>query len=253
MNTYVNVGSSKDFLLRRALLVYGESSYDGFPYRHPFVTVHDVKHEDGQARFGAGTLVTPGLLASLIKDLGQSVPIEILPECTLVRTAEMIVWWSPASTRTMYFVNRGGDKGLHDLSGKQYPHPPLLFKASGSYIWIRALAENKRPVAETKLHMAPYWNCYDNAVVCTGSTNIPQQKSVAAIQEWERWFFQSAFSHAAGVTKHTKYRAGLLAMWKSLQGKKQFPTKYLVPVKQNLQQFVASNDTSYGIRQDNHA
>jgi PRTRC genetic system protein B len=252
MKTYVHVGSSKDFLLNRALLVYGESSYDGFPSRHPFVTVHEVKHADGQARLGAGTLVTPSLLASLINDLGQSVPVEILPECTLVRTAEMMVWWSPASTRTMYFVNRGDDKGLRELNGKQYPHPPLLFKISGRSIWIRALAENRRPEAETKLCMAPYWNCYDNAVVCTGSTRTPQQKSVAAIREWERWFFQSAFSHAAGVTKHTLFPGGLLAMWRYLQGKKQFPAKYLVPLKQNLEQFVASNDTSYANRQGNN-
>ncbi len=149
----------------------------------------------------------------------------------------------------MYFVNPADDKGLRELNGKQYPHPPLLFKVSGRNIWVRALAENKRPVAKTKLCMAPYWNCYDNAVVCTGSATIPNQKSVAAIREWERWFFQSEFSHAAGVMKHTLHPRGLLAMWRELQGKKQFPAEYLVPLKQNLEQFVASNDTSYARRQ----
>jgi len=29
--------------------MYGTSSYQGFPYRHPFVTLHEVIH-DGTAR-----------------------------------------------------------------------------------------------------------------------------------------------------------------------------------------------------------
>jgi PRTRC genetic system protein B len=252
MKTYVNVGSSRNFQLSRALLVYGESSYNGFPYRHPFVTLHEVIHDQGEARLGAAQLVTPGLLASLVADLGQSVPVEILPDCVLARTANMVVWWSPAKTRAMFFSDRGGDTTLHGFSGKQYPHPPLLFKASGRSLWIRALAQNTRPVADTKLCMAPYWNCYDNAVVCTGSMKTPQQKSIAAIREWEESFFQSAFSHAAGVQKHTCYPGGVLALWRSLQGKKVFPTKYLFPLKQTVEEFVTCNDTSYATQARNH-
>ena len=44
-----------------------------------------------------------------------------------------------------------------------------------------ALAKDERPKAETKLCIAPYWNCYDNGVCCTGSMKIPQEKSVTAI------------------------------------------------------------------------
>ncbi len=233
--------------------MYGESSYNGYPYRHPFVTLHDVIHQEDEVRLGAAQLLTPDVLCALVADLGQSLPVEILPECVLARTADMVVWWSPASIRTMFFSDRSGDKALRGLSGKQYPHPPLLFKASGSNLWIRALAENRRPEAKTKVCMAPYWNCYDNAVVCTGTMRIPQQKSVAAIREWEQSFFRSAFSHAAGVTKHTLYPGGVLALWRSLQGKKQFPAKYLVPLDQTLEQFVTCNDTSYTNQLRNNA
>lgn len=253
MKTYVNVGSSQDFKLSRALLVYGESSYNGYPYRHPFVTLHDVIHEEGEVRLGAAQLLAPESLLSLVADLGQSLPVEILPECVLGRTADMVVWWSPAQTRAMFFSDRAGDKTLRQLNGKQYPHPALLFKASGRNLWIRALAQNARPVASTKLSMAPYWNCYDNAVVCTGTMRIPQQKSVTAIPVWEQSFFQSAFSHAAGVTKHTRYPGGLLALWRFLQGKKHFPAKYLFSLDQTLEQFVTDNDTSYRNQPRNHA
>ena len=95
MNTYVNIGSSQDFRLARALLVYGTSSYDGFPYRHPFVTLHEVIHDNDGVRLGEGQLATPQMLIDLMVQLGRSVPIEILPERVLVRTPELIVWWTP--------------------------------------------------------------------------------------------------------------------------------------------------------------
>ncbi len=246
MNISANIGSSQDFRLSRVLLVYGKSSYDGYPYRHPFVTLHEVIHDGDVARLAAGQLMTPQMLIDLMAGLGRSVPSEILPERVLVRTAEMIVWWSPAREQTMFFSDRGNDRSLKNMNGKLYPHPPLLFKACGSHLWVRALTKEKRPTAETRLCMAPYWNCYDNGVCCTGSMKIPQEKSVAAIDLWEESFFQSEFTHASGVRKHVRYRGGFLAMWESLAEQKAFPEKYLVKLPQTLAEFVRNDDHSYG-------
>lgn len=207
--------------------------------------MHDVAHEEGDVRLGPAQLLTQDMLRTLIAELGQSPEIEILPENVIARTADVIVWWSPAQIRTMFFTDRGGDKALRELNGKRYPHPPLVFRASGNHLWIRVLRRNERPNPDTKMHMAPYWNCYDNGSVCTGTMRIPQQKSVAAIVEWEQSFFNSAFSHAAGVTRHTKYPQGLLAMWKGLRGKIRFPAQYLFPLNETLEQFVTRDDTTY--------
>lgn len=162
-----------------------------------------------------------------------------------MRTADTIVWWMPTCTRTMFFSDRGGDAALQKMNGKGYPQPPLVFKASGSHLWVRALPENRRPKSDTKMCMAPYWNCYDNGVVCTGTMTIPREKSVTAIELWEQSFFQSEFTHAAGVGKHTKYPGGLLAMWQSLGNKKRCPRKYLIGLKQSLAELVNDNDQSY--------
>src|SRR6266403_4063846 len=70
MNISVNIGSSQDFRLSRALLVYGTSSYDGFPYRHPFVTLHEVVHDEEGARLAEGQLATPQMLIDLMVRLG---------------------------------------------------------------------------------------------------------------------------------------------------------------------------------------
>src|ERR1700733_1239695 len=129
MNISVNLGSSHDFRLSRTLLVYGQSSYQGYPYRHPFVTLHEVMHDGDVARLAEGQLMTPQMLIDLMAGLGRSVPAEILPARVLVRTAEMIVWWTPARDRTLFFSNNRRDPALKNMNGRLYPHPPLLFRA----------------------------------------------------------------------------------------------------------------------------
>ena len=225
--------------------MYGTSSYQGFPYRHPFVTLHEVVHDGGHARLAEGQLMTPEMLIDVMANLGRSVPVEILPERVLVRTAEMTVWWLRASERMMFFSDRGDDPLLKKMNGRRYPHPPLLFKACGSHLWIRALERSERPRPETRMCMAPYWNSYDNGVVCTGSMKTPCEKSVGAIEIWEQSFFQSEFTHASGTRKHTRFPGGLLAMWQFLEGKKEFPSKYLVRLHQTLADFVSDHDHSY--------
>jgi PRTRC genetic system protein B len=209
------------------------------------VTLHEVIHDGKDARLAEGQLMTPQMLIDMTASLGRSVPVEILPARVLVRTAEMIVWWKPASERTMFFSDRGNDPLLKKMNGRRYPHPALLFKASGAHLWIRALAQCERPKAETRMCMAPYWNCYDNGVVCTGSMKIPREKSVAAIELWEQSFFQSEFTHASGIRRHTTFSGGLVAMWQSLRAKKQFPSKYLVKLPQTLAEFVNDHDHGY--------
>src|SRR5260370_12245859 len=112
MNTSVNIGSTQDFRLSRALLVYGKSSYDAFPYRHPFIVVHEIIHDDEGARLAEGQLVTPQMLIDLTVSLGQSVPIEILPERVIVRTLDSIVWCTPPPDRTMFFTHPVPDSVL---------------------------------------------------------------------------------------------------------------------------------------------
>ncbi len=245
MNTSVKIGSTQDFRLNRALLVYGKSSYDAFPYRHPFIVVHDVIHDDDGARLAEGQLVTPQMLIDLMVGLGQRAPIEILPDRVIVRTLDSIVWWTPAQERIMFFSDRGNDASLKKMNAKHYPHPPLLFKTSGTHLSVRALLDNKRPTSETKLYAAPYWNCYENGIVCTGTMKIPREKSVAAIEVWEESFFQSEFTHGAGVRNQVRYPGGFLSMWESLEGKRKFPSRYLVEAKQTVAEFVNVDDHRY--------
>lgn len=227
------------------LLLFQNKDHDSAP---PFVTVHDAVHEkDGAARVGTGRLLTPQALRSLLAEAGQATPIEILPERVLARTADIIVWWSPASIRPMFFKDVN-DARAAELNAKEYPHPPLLWRTRGREIWIRALARNERPQADAQLYTAPYWNTYDNGSLCTGTMRIPETRNVTGIKQWEESFFRSAFTHAADVTKHSLYPGDVLEMWKSLQGKEHFPLEYLSPAEQTLEEFVTSDDNSYQTR-----
>lgn len=207
------------------------------------MTLHEVIHEGEAARLGTGHLVTPQMLTHLMNDLGQSTPTEILPERVLVRTANTVVWWKPASQAVMFFSDRGGDAMLKRLNGKRFPHPPLLFKVNCSNLWIRALGANQRPTAKSALYLAPYWNCYDNGSLCTGTMRIPRENSVVAIEDWEQSFFRSEFTHAGGAGKRTTYPGGVLAMWQTLLTRSRFPVRYLVKVKQTLGEFASDHES----------
>jgi PRTRC genetic system protein B len=82
------------------------------------------------------------------------------------------------------------------LNGMQFSQPPLVWRVRHGGLSIRALAENKRPNVETRLAVAPFWNLSDNGSVCIGSMRCPESSSVASIEEWEKGFYESAFTHA---------------------------------------------------------
>jgi PRTRC genetic system protein B len=71
----------------------------------------------------------------------------------------------------MFYQNSEGKAA--GLNGRIFPQPPLVWRVADGQLKIRALTENKRPEAKTKLAVAPYWNLSDNGTVCTGSMRRP--------------------------------------------------------------------------------
>ena len=125
----------------------------------------------------AGQSVTTGFLETLAKGLGASMAAEVLPEHVLARTPELIAWWSRAQSRLMFFGD--GDPKTRNLNGKMYPHPALVFMIHGRELFVRALAENRRPKSDTRLRNAPYWNTDTQGRVCLGSMRVPEEVSAS--------------------------------------------------------------------------
>jgi len=234
MNAYVDVGGSEVLALKGALLVYQGKS-------RGFVTWHAVRQapEEGAPFLGEAQELTTEFVHHLAQGLGTRVPTEIFPENVLARTAETIVWWTPGMVRTMFFAVHDAD--AHKLSGQRFPQPPLVWRVTGKDLWVRALPENRRPVAKTALMVAPYWNVDgETGWTCQGSMRSPDDLAVDTLRPWELAFFQSEFTHHTGTRRLTSHAGGFLGLWRSLtKGQPSFPVKYLTPAKETLQEFIA--------------
>ena len=132
------------------------------------------------------------------------------------------------------------EKDAYGLNGHRFFQPPLVWKVSGTDLWVRALQENRRPAAHTPLMIAPYWNVDgETGWICQGSMRSPEGPSVSAIPAWEQAFFQSEFTHHTGTKRLTTHPEGFLGLWRSLAGvRRKFPLKYLAPAHDTLQEFI---------------
>lgn len=233
MEAHVDIGGSEVLELKGALLVYGGKS-------RGFVTWHKVSRSNaaGAPFLGEAEELTTEFVHHLAQELGTEIPTEVLPGNILARTAESIVWWTPAKPRTLFFAAH--DEGASKLNGRRFPQPALVWKVSGSELWIRAISGNQRPATATQLMVAPYWNVDgETGWTCQGSMRSPDDPGVAAIPQWEHAFFQSEFTHHTGARKLTSHSGGFLGLWTSLAGsQRRFPAKYLTPAKETLQEFI---------------
>jgi PRTRC genetic system protein B len=234
MNAYIDIGGTEVLTLQGALLVYRGRS-------HGFVAWHEVRRSGtGGAPFlGEAQELTTDFVHGLAQGLGTSIPTEIFPENILARTAEIMAWWTPAKARTMFFAPH--DKEAYRLNGQRFFQPPLVWKVSGRELWIRALRKNRRPVADSPLMIAPYWNVDgETGWTCQGSMRSPEDRGVNAIPDWERAFFQSEFTHRTGTKSLTTHLGGFLGLWRSLVGgRRKFPLNYLAPAHETLREFIS--------------
>jgi PRTRC genetic system protein B len=136
----------------------------------------------------------------------------------------------------MFYEN--SEKKATGLNGRTFPQPALAWRVDNGDLKISALAENRRPNATTTLGVAPFWNLSDDGRVCTGTMRRPDSARAASIPEWERGFYESAFTHA-NVGRLTRHLGGFEGLWSDVAGKRTpFPVKTLIQLPQTLAQFV---------------
>lgn len=231
MQTFVSLAASQTLALQSAILLY----------RGPraFATWHSVAINDKNGlSLSEAQPLTLDFVRAISQGLASHPPIEVLPENVLVRTADVLVWWTAATQRTMFF--RATDESVVRLNGQRFSHPPLVWKVSGHELWVRALKKDARPTADTPLFVAPYWNVNgEDGLTCQGSMRSPEDAGVESIRQWEQAFFQSEFTHSTGVRPLTNHSRGFAGLWERLADSgKLFPTNRLVAAKQTLWQFV---------------
>ena len=231
MEVGIAIGETHRFELREALLIYAENRNGAFTTRH---TV--TPQEAGPPTLGPGQPLTMAFVESLVRSIGGEARAEVLPENVLVMTDRMLCWWTPPRQRQMFSNNAEGK--CRALNGKVFPQPPLVWRVSDGGLSLRALTTNKRPQADRKLAVAPYWNMSDDGSVCTGTMRRPSGLSISTIEAWEKGFYESEFTHA-NVGRTTRHKKGFEALWNSIVGRRtRFPVDMLIPLPQTLAQFV---------------
>ena len=230
MKAFVEIGANREFKLSEAVLVY-RSGDNG-----AFASLHKVEQaQDGVPYLAAGESLTTAFVRTLAEGLGARVKAEILPDNVLARTPDLLVWWSRPRRRVMFFG--GTDEEARKLNGLIFPHPALVFKVAGRDLFVRALARNARPVYNSPLKTAPYWNTDNRGLVCAGTMRVPDGSDVSSIPQWEAAYFQSEFTHAAGAVRLTSHPGGFVGLWRKLAGRKTFPIQYLTNAGETLEEF----------------
>jgi PRTRC genetic system protein B len=231
MKAFVEIGANREFKLSEAVLVY-RSGGDG-----AFASLHKVQQNgDGAPYLAAGEPLTTAFVRTLAEGLGARVKPEILPDNILARTPDLLVWWSRPRQRVMFFGGIGEE--ARKLNGLIFPHPPLVFKVASKDLFVRALATTSRPLSDSRLKTAPYWNTDSRGLVCPGTMRVPDGTDVTSIPQWEAAYFQSEFTHAAGAVRLTSHCEGFVELWRSLAGKKKFPVQHLTDARETLGEFV---------------
>lgn len=234
MQVAIQIGKSRDFHLKQAILIYE----DQVSQREKFATVHQVaRGQDQQANLGPGTLLTTDFLESLYRGLERAPRAMLLPEHVLACTSDLLAWWTPRRRHRMFFSEGAEDRRA--INGAIFPHPALVWRVQRGSLFLRALEISVRPKPETKLMVAPYWNtAAATGDVCEGDMRRPKHTDIATMLEWEEGFFNSRFTHPSGIGKLTSHAGGFIGLWTELVGTDQFPSKYLAPSKQTLEEFV---------------
>lgn len=144
------------------------------------------------------------------------------------------IWYTPPQEVTLFFID-----GLHIPSGK-FHIPAMLWKANADSLHVFALKGKAKPHENTKLCHAPYLNIYGSGQVCMGTVQINIGKTTCLedfMATWERYFFNSNFSHSISGNNSTK--TNTTDLWRSLAGSaKPFPQEELLTTRLTLKQII---------------
>jgi len=149
----------------------------------------------------------------------------ILPNNLLAFDAKSstIIWHTKAQFRELLF-----NQGLGITSGMANI-PPLVWKADKATLSLFALSTNRKPTENAQLYYAPFFNVYENGVVCMGTVDI-EAAEAGSVKElmklWENYFFNSYFTHL--MPEHNPVKGNCVLLWENLVNTgKPFPTDVL--------------------------
>lgn len=127
---------------------------------------------------------------------------------------ECVLWYTKPRMTELFFSE---DLGIPN--GKAWV-PPLIWLADKNELSLYALKTGQRPNGNTPLYHAPFFNVYASGTVCMGTVQVKSKKSTSLeefMSAWERYFFNSYFSHL--MQNHPPVKGDCVELWKGLRDK----------------------------------
>lgn len=217
------------YLPQKALIIYkqvsGEDndlyieSYDMDETGKP-INAHPLSVEECNALFQAFD-------TSNERDRGFLISKGLLPEKLLYLYPSKqghAIWYTPPQQVKLLFKD-----SLTIPCGLAHI-PAMVWKADGEYLQVFAIKGRKKPVSDTPLYHAPYFNLYEDGKVCMGTVDINIEKNCCLedfMSLWEQYFFCSYFSHLLGDTETVK--GNIVQLWQQQVGSgRPFPENVLI-------------------------
>ncbi len=235
-----------EYTLRRAVLLYEAQHGDHY------ATLHPVTHEAGRASIGAGQPLSESTLRKTLQQLGTPKGMGgWISQEVLYLDDQCIVWTRRPGSRAVFFTEGAGV----GVTRGNIQHPRLVFAVTPSAWYVAAVPQvvrskttfavpaidrTGRPLPESPLAHAPYFNVYDNGAICTGNATLPSRLALDTLQGFEDAFFDSKFTHSNNP-RMTTHPGGPAGLWRELLTAPQdldFPDRYLTPMNLTLEQFV---------------
>lgn len=224
--------------LTNAILLYRGASAAPHQAAPAFASMHPIERRAGQPVIAAGAPLDRAQLRQWTEALGRTVKPEILPDNVLVAHPDVLAWWVPEQIRPSYFAlsRPPADlKALAERTTAMLPYPAHLLVATRASLGVFALAESRRPTAETQLLHSPVLNVYLNGSLCWGNIAKPKALTIGSMADYERAVFDSWSTHPnPGQENTVSGKGGLVRLWDDLAARKaqRFPVRRMRPFAQ---------------------
>ncbi|UOE47890.1 PRTRC system protein B [Mucilaginibacter sp. SMC90] len=144
------------------------------------------------------------------------------------------VWHTPPMERKLYFVESLG------IPSAAVKIPAMLWKGSRESLSVYALKGNRKPLLNSPVFHAPYFNMYGDGRVCMGTVDLKIDAFTCLedfIRLWEDYFFNSYFSHT--IDGGSNAGKNIVQLWQeqAAMGQK-FPEEQLISTGKTLVQII---------------
>ncbi len=227
------------FVPRSALLIYTRKEDHN---QEVYVEAFDIGRNGNPINAHPLSAAESNQLAKVLDVSGETSrnylrPTGLLPKNVLHINPEnngYVIWHTPPQKVNLFFKS-----GLGIEDGR-YPLPALLWKATKTKLYIYALKDGDELQLDMSLYQGPFFNIYNDGSVCMGTVdiNINEDSSLENFMaDWQRYFFNSVFSHLIGQSSPVK--GNIVQLYQSLaDSNKKFPQKELLKSSKTLKNII---------------